>query len=492
MVDANKNGRQGSQLLIGNCDLLSASGEVRTGVDLLVSDGRIKSITDHATDRPDAGTVVDASGLLAIPGLVNAHTHSPENCLRGIGEGLGLEPWLLLMFQTSGLYTPEDHYACALAGAVEMLELGITSVVDHLWMTPPSFEAVDGAMRAYRDVGIRATVAPLMNDHDFTTDLAASRGYDLGKGALGENVPLMPREATTEVLSASIDAWHGSENGRLRLLAGPGGIQWASDEFLVGLAEVARASGAGIHVHNLETRLQRAVCLERFGGSPIEALARLGVLGPDCSLPHSIHLDSRDIELLADSGAVPVHNPAANLRLGSGRAPITQLIEQGVDVALGTDGAASSDNQNLWEALRLATLIHNDSKSSRWLTSEHTFPMATRNGAAVVGRPGELGVLETGALADITLLRQDGDGLAGAVDPVPGLSLSESGRSTVHVFVEGRQVVRDGSCTTVDTAVARRAVVEQVRKRRAGLKEAKPDANAAIEAIDGLIEIIDE
>lgn len=455
----------GTNLTIRGCDALVAPGELRRGVDIEIADGAIAAVRDADAQRPAAGDELDGRGLLAIPGLVNSHSHSPENCLRGLGEGLALEPWLLRMFGTSGLYTPEDHYVCALAGAIEMLELGITSVVDHLWMTPPSPEAIDATMRAYRDAGIRAAVAPLMDDHDYTEDLADALGYDLGLAALRHHVGLPPADELVGMLADAFERWHGAEDGRLRILAGPGGVQWASEELLTGLAELARKHDSGVHIHLLETTVQDRVCRFRFGRSGLAALADLGVLGPVCSLPHSVWIDDADVELIARHEAVTVHNPAANLRLGSGRAPIVALHEAGATVALGTDGSASSDNQNLWEAIRLATLIHNDAGADRWLTSERTLAMATTGGAAVMGLRGRLGRLEPGALADVTLIDQRDDGLAGAVDTGGGLALSESGRGVRHVLVGGRVVVRDGRLRTVDPDAARAALAEQAAKR---------------------------
>lgn len=472
-------------MVIRGCEVWTPGGEVRAPADITVQDGRITEIADTGTASPPPGAqVIEATGLLAIPGLVNAHSHSPENCLRGLGEGQALEPWLLHMFGGSGLFTPEDHYVCALAGAVEMLELGITSVVDHLWMTPPNPEAIDATMRAFRDAGIRGAVAPLMDDHDYTEELAASLGFDLGLARMSEHVGLLPANELIAMLTSALERWHGAEDGRLRILAGPGGVQWASEELLTGLAGAARAHGSGIHIHLLETPVQDAACRNRFGRSGVAALADLGVLAPDCSLPHSVWATPEDVELIAERGAIPVHNPAANLRLGSGRAPIPELIAAGATVALGTDGSASSDNQNLWEGIKLASFMHNDAPRDRWLTSEHTLAMATKGGAAVLGLAGELGELKAGALADITLLDRYGDGLAGAVEIPAALAIAESGRGVRHVLVGGELVVEDGACLTVDATAARKGLAEQSAARRAGSSAPPEKTRAAIERMN--------
>jgi len=477
----------GSLTIRGCTALERAGGEPLGPVDIVIDDGRISALAAADRRAAEANLVaadrdsIDGRGLLAIPGLVNAHTHSPENPLRGVGEGLALEPWLALMFTASGRYSPEDHYQCARAGAVEMLRTGTTAVVDHLWMTGPSTEAVDATLRAYRDIGIRAAVAPLMSDCDYTEDLARGEEFSF-------TAPLLPvaRPSAAEcaaILEDVMGRWHGTEGGRLQVLAGPGGVQWSSDELLTELARVAERHQSTVHIHLLESWLQDRACRLRFGASAVAGLDALGVLG-QCSLAHSVWLDNDDIELIAERGAAVVHNPAANLRLGSGRARIRELLDAGVPVGLGTDGAASSDNQVMWDTLKLAALIHND-VDERWVVSADALKMATTGGAAVLGRPGELGVLAPGALADITLLDEHGDGLAGWAALNGALALSETGSGVRHVIVDGHVVVRDCETTRVDAAETRAALAEQAARRRPAFAAAP----AAIPAVDQLLRL---
>jgi 5-methylthioadenosine/S-adenosylhomocysteine deaminase len=453
-------------LVIRGCDALVAPNEVRRGVDVIVEGTRIAAVQPTGRREPPSDAdVVSGAGLLAMPGLVNAHTHSPENCLRGSGEGLPLEVWLTRMFATAGAFSPEDHYVCALAGAVEMLLTGTTATLDHLWMTPPTVPAAEAVLRAYRDCGIRAAVAPLVADVDFTEALAAQHGLDVSGALFTDLAPPVPADEAQAQLEELLGRWHERDGRRLQVLGGPCGVQWCSDELLVRLAETARRHDTAVTMHLLETALQDEVCRLRFGSSAVRGLDRLGLLSPRCSLAHSVWLDPPDIELIAERGAIVVHNPAANFRLGSGRAPIPDLVDAGARIALGADGSASSDNQIMWTQLKLAALIHNGD-GDRWVSGARALEMATVGGAAALGLGGELGRIEPGALADVALLDRGGEGLMGVQDIPAGLALSETGRGVVHVLVAGEFVVRDRRCTRVDEDALRKAIAEQVAKRR--------------------------
>jgi cytosine/adenosine deaminase-related metal-dependent hydrolase len=460
-----KQSSERATLVIRGCDVLARPGELREDVDVAIAGDRVLGVTEPGADHPMAATL-DGRGLIALPGLVNAHTHSPENCLRGAGEGLELEVWLTRMFGTAGPYSPEDHYVCALAGAVEMLLSGTTGVLDHLWMTPPTAAAADAVLRAYRDAGMRAAVAPLVADTDSTGPLAEAHGCDLHGALFTDLAGAVPADECVAQLEDLIGRWHGAAGGRLQVFAGPGGLQWCSDELLLGLGEVAARHESSLTIHLLESKLQDAIARNRFGTGAVEALDRLGLLGPGCSLAHGVWLDDPDIELIADRGAAVVHNPAANLRLGSGRAPVSRLLDAGVLVALGADGSSSSDNQNMWTQLKLASLVHNvDTGRARWVGGSDALAMAGPGGAAVLGLGEHGGRIEPGAPADIALVDRRGSGLAGAQEVEAALALSETGRGVVHVLVAGELVVAHGRCLTVDERAVRQALFEQAARR---------------------------
>lgn len=453
-------------MIVAGADVLVTPGDLRRGVDLVIdAAGRVAGI-EPAAERsgPD---VLDARGLLAVPGLVNAHTHSPENPMRGLGDGLALEPWLARLMGESGPYSEEDHYWCALATAAELLLNGCTSVLDHVGMTPIRDGGFDGVMRAYRDAGIRGGMAPLFSDEDWTAELARSLGVEgVGATLIPQQVPAVPTPEAIALTEDAIDRWHGAEGGRLHVLAGASGIQWCSEALLEGMADLARRRGTTMQLHVLETRVQDAACRRRFGGgSGVAALDRLGVLGPGASMAHCVWLDDEDIMLIAQRGGVVVHNPAANTRLRSGRARVLDLLAAGVDVAIGTDGAASSDDQQMWFAMRLAALLHRG-PDEEWVSAPQALRMATVSGARALGVPG-LGTLAIGAPADVALLDQTSFGLAGARDLEPSLVLSETGASVRHVLVAGDLVLHDRQPTRFSLSDVHAAIAEQRTRRLA-------------------------
>jgi guanine deaminase len=454
-------------VIVAGADVLVAPGDLRAGVDLVVEHGRVAAIEPaRPRDVADAGDVLDGRGLLAVPGLVDAHTHSPENPMRGLGDGLALESWLARLMGESGPYSEEDHYWCALATAAELLLNGCTSVLDHVGMTPIRDGGFDGVMRAYRDAGIRGGMAPLFSDEDWTAELARSLGVEgVGRALIPQQVPALPAPEAIALTEDAIDRWHGAE-GRLHVLAGASGIQWASEELMTGMADLARRRGTTMQLHVLETRVQDAACRRRFGGgSGVAALDRMGVLGPEVSMAHCVWLDDHDICLIAQRGAVVVHNPAANTRLRSGRARVLDLLAAGVPVAIGTDGAASSDDQQMWFAMRLAALLHRGPDEG-WVSGPEALRMGTVDGARALGVPG-LGRLEVGAPADVALLDRATFGLAGARELEASLVLSETGASVRHVLVAGEVVVKDRRPTRFSLDDVHAAIAEQRERRLA-------------------------
>jgi len=463
-------------ILIDHCDVLdpTAPRSTRANQSILIVGARIQAIgapDEVALITPPDALRVDGRHMLAAPGLISAHTHSAENFLRGYAERMPLEPWLVWMIGQCGEYTARDHYLAAMMSSIEMLLSGCTGLIDHYWHSGPwNREVLDAGMLAYRDIGIRATVAPLYDDSDFVVATAAKLGFDISQSrySLRQSPDPAIRHGVLLNNLAIFDdwmgAWHGQANGRLQTFLGPAAGQLLTADCLHRSLDQARKHGAGIQMHCLETRVQDYCIRQTHGCTQIEWMDKEGLLGPDVTLPHSVWIRSEaDLDRLARSGAVPVHNPAANLKLGSGLMPMREMIDHGVTVALGVDGACSNDNQNMFETVKLAALIHNlkshDPKT--WISAREAFEAGSMGGAAAMLHKGQLGELKPGQLADVVLLDTRSPTLSPMNDAYEMLAYCEVGGSVTHVIVNGEVVVKDGILTTIDVA----AIAQEYRER---------------------------
>jgi guanine deaminase len=276
----------------------------------------------------------------------------------------------------------------------------------------------------------------------------------------------MPAAPTAGLLRLTEDAirrWHGAAEGRIRLHVSPTIPGQCTDEFLAGCARLAREHGVGIHTHLAETKVQVVYAAERWGRTIVAQLGELGLLTPGFVGAHGIWLVDDDIRRLADAGAMVVHNPASNLRTGAGLAPVREMLERGLPVALGSDGSMASDNQNLFEVMRfagLANTVRFPYDQARWLDGPTVWRMATTGGARAVGLPGEIGAIEPGRRADLVLLRADASALRPLNHPVNALVYAETGADVDTVIVDGRVVVAGGRVTTVDESRLRARAAE--------------------------------
>jgi len=472
------------KMLIENCAVLDpdAPWGYETGRYIAMEGHCIRAVTAERP-RGDFEQVLSGRDRLVIPGLVNAHTHSSQNMLRATTECMPLEPWLIHLFSMSGEYSERDYYVNAAIGAIEMIRSGTTSVVDHLFMNPPfRMEAMDAVMNAYKDCGIRAAVAPLYGDAFYDFAYGRACGHALDAPFLIElERNRLPVQDVIGGLERIMRKWHGAENERLRVFAGPVGLQWCTEALLRESIDLARRHQTGVHMHLMETRLQCEAARHRFGCSGVPWMEERELLGPEVSLPHSVWVRTdKELEDIARTGALVVHNPASNLKLGSGLAPVRRMRERGIRVALGADGAASSDNQVMFECLRLAALIHNlaDTDPRAWITSREAVRMATEGGAAAMGLPDRLGRIEAGCLADLVLLDLNASNMVPLNDAYKQLAFCESGSSVASVVVDGRLVYHEGKMQCVD-ADALLAEARQMIEGRPHQGEMPADARAA-------------
>ena len=395
---------------------------------------------------------IDADRLIAMPGMVNAHCHSPANLVRGMLPSKPLEIWRAYYRASLRDMRDEDFYASALLGGMEMLKNGATTVLDHFAGSAACrFMGAGAAIQAMRDLGLRHVAALTITDKNYEDTIP-----------LGETAPALTEEikrmsasetkntkAWLDECEEFIQTFHAPEK-LTTACPGPSAVQRCTDELLSGAAEIAKKRKLPMHIHLAETKAQAVQGRKVYGHSLLQHLESLGIVGTNLSCAHSIWIEEEDVALFAKRGATPVHNPASNLRIGSGLAKVKEFSAAGVNVGLGTDGSASNDGQNMFDAARLAALIHNQPGTdfNEWVTPLQALAMATRNGARAFGL--DAGAIATGKLADLVLLRRDTAAFTPLNDVIGQIVFCENGSDVDTVIVNGQIVVEDGRLTKVD------------------------------------------
>jgi 5-methylthioadenosine/S-adenosylhomocysteine deaminase len=409
---------------------------------------------------------IDAGALIAMPGMINAHCHSPANLVRGMMPSKPLEIWRTYYRASLRDMRDEDFYASALLGGMEMLKNGATTVLDHFFGNQSCpFMGAGAAIQAMRDLGLRHVVALTLSDKNYEETIplgeaSANLTDEIKRMSASE---AKATENWLDECEAFIEIFHAPEK-LTTACPGPSAVQRCTDKLLIRSADLARKRNLPVHIHLAETKAQAAMGQQIYGTSLLKHLDSIGVLAANLSLAHSIWIEDSDVELFVSRRATPVHNPASNLRIGSGLAPVKQFLSAGVQVGLGTDGSASNDGQNMFDAVRLVALIHNQAGSdfNYWVTPAQALSMATRNGARALGL--DAGVLAPGKLADITLLKRDTPAFTPLNDAMSQLVFCENGSSVDAVLVNGDIVVEGGRLTKVDEKEVLR-LAEQARAR---------------------------
>jgi cytosine/adenosine deaminase-related metal-dependent hydrolase len=474
-----------ARLLIRGAAVLPLGGveEVRDGVDILVEGGRITAMGRDLAPAAPPDRVITGRDRLVIPGLVNAHLHSHNNYFRGCFDSVPLDLCVLGVWSIGVppellRLTPRQIYARALLGCAEMLRTGTTTALDDVNLFPAlGEESVAAVVQAYEDSGMRAVVATHVFDLPYhrTVPFVA----DLLPDELRRELDGLPRpdvDAIVGVVRACAKRW-GAPDRRVRFGVGPSGPQRCSPRLLTAMLGIAEDFDLPLFVHVLETRTQAALGRVVHGQTLVEYLRDLGLLRPRVSLGHGVWLTPGDIEIVAASGVTVSHNPVSNLKLGSGIAPVERLLRAGVPVALGTDGVMSNDSLNLFEAMKLAALLHKVRvpEPDRWLGAREALRMATAGGARSARVP-DVGAVAVGQRADLVLLDLRRAGFAPRNDLVLQTVYAENGSSVDTVLVDGRVVVEGGRVLTVDEA----AVADEVTRDGAAFHARTAGGRAAV------------
>jgi 5-methylthioadenosine/S-adenosylhomocysteine deaminase len=436
-------------ILVRDGQVLRSDGGLRRA-DVLIDGDTIAAVGERLESA--AAEVIDATGMLVMPGLINSHMHSGENFNPGLYENLPLDVWFVRSHQVTRSEPPEREaiYTRTLLGAALMLRSGTTTAVDFLYEAPAiTLETLEPVVQAYRDSGLRATILLGVADMPFAASLPLDG--DAATAAANE-APPPTFESILELTEAAIDRFH-EPDGLIGIGLGPSAPQRCSSRLLEATIELARRRGVAWQTHVLETKTQAVSSRDWHGASFIEVMAEQGQLGPNTTLVHTVWLSDRDVELMAAHDCAAVHCLLSNLRLGDGVARLPALHHAGVRVALGTDGRGCNETLDMFELAKMTALVHKvrGGEYRDWMAAAEVFRMATVEGSAVAGHGGNLGRIEPGAKGDLVLLRPRSLALVPMNDPVRQLLYGAPSRDVDTVIVGGRVVVREGELVGVDT-----------------------------------------
>lgn len=358
-----------ADLIIKGGRVLTMDGAIIDNGVLVVENGLISFVGKNTDEK--AEKVIDATGCAVMPGLVNAHTHLSMTLLRGFADNLPYEEWTKKIQSAEMKLTPADIRSGAFLGVLEMIKSGTTAFADM-------YIHMDEVAQVVEETGMRASL-----------------GYGMIEGLNEDSRTKLENRANF------VRKWNGAANGRITTMYAPHSAASCSKEFLAKVGELASRDGTRIHIHVLETKDELDLMKKRYGMCSINLLNSIGLLGPGVLAAHCIWLSEDDIGILKNRNVNVVHCPSSNMSLGTGVARIPEMLEQGINVALGTDGAASAGSLDMWKEMRMALYLHK-LKDPRAMPASKVLGMATLNGARALGI--NTGKLKAGCLADIIIV----------------------------------------------------------------------------------------
>jgi 5-methylthioadenosine/S-adenosylhomocysteine deaminase len=467
--------------------VLDITADTVEPADVLIENDTIREIGAPGCPAPADAVEIDATRRLLHPGLVNAHTHGHGNLAKGMGDRWTLELLLTAAPWITGNRTAEDKYLSTQLGAVEMVMKGCTACYDLLFEWPlPTAEGLALAGKAYADIGMRAVIAPMVADRSFyeaIPGLMEALPQSLQERVVQLRLP--PAEATLAAIRGVFKDWR-FDREQISPAVAPTIPHHCSDRFIAGCAELAREFGVGLHSHVGESKVQAVTGIRLYGRTQTAHLDALGVLGPHFTVAHGVWLDEQDMARLGDHGASVAHNPGSNMRLGSGLADARAMLERRVNLGIGTDGANCSDNQNMYEAMRLASFVSKVQGPDwrRWLSTSEAAFAATEGGTRALGFGDRIGRLAPGYKADIVMLDLDHPNWLPLNDPVNQLVHTEDGTAVASVMIGGRLVVDNRRVVGLDVGRLRDRVAE-VRERLAAVNADNRRLYEALEPVVG-------
>jgi len=435
-------------------DLLITHGTVVTvdpqrrvlpDTDVLVESGRIAKIGRNLKPGGKVLKTLDARGQLVVPGFIHGHLHACQTLFRNAADGLELLDWLReRIWPYEAAHDAASMRASADLTFAELIRSGATAALDM-----GTVHHTDAVFESARDAGFRLTSGKAMMD-------------------AGQGVPKGLRETTADSLAESlrlVKTWHGKAEGRLRYAFAPRFVLSCTPQLLKEVAKLAGDLGLRIHTHASENPTECDIVRQQTGADNVVYLHSLGMSGPHVTLAHCVWLTTEEHRVLRETGTVVCHCPSSNLKLASGIAKIPELLDDGIVVALGADGAPCNNNLDIFMEMRLAALLQKPRLGPLTMPPMRVLEMATINGAKALGLERETGSLEVGKWADLTVvdLRRLHSTPAGP-DPVGQLVHSGQSSDVRHVVIQGQVVMHDRNLTTLDEETVRVRASKQATK----------------------------
>ncbi|GAA0135506.1 amidohydrolase [Paenibacillus sp. YSY-4.3] len=389
---------------------------------MLVEDDLITYIGPNRPEGCENAEVVDGSGLLFMPGLINTHGHAAMSLLRGYGDDMVLQKWLQeKMWPMEAKFTGNDVYWGTALSVLEMIKGGTTTFLDM-------YDHMDRVAQVTEESGIRGV---------------------LMRGAIGLCPPDVQKQKLDEAVAFARN-WHGKADGRITTMISPHAPYTCPPDYIEQFVQAAHDLDLPMHTHMSETRAEVEQNVADYGARPVEHLLKLGMFSRPTLLAHGVHLTDEEIEVLAAHKVAISHNPGSNLKLASGVARVPELLKAGVTVSLGTDGAASNNNLDMFEEIRLAALIHKGvTGDPTAVPALEALRMGTEYGAKSVFL-NNTGKLAAGMKADFIALNTEQAHFVPRTDYVSHVVYSAGPKDVEHVWVDGKQIVKHGACLTLD------------------------------------------
>ncbi|NLY42959.1 MAG: amidohydrolase [Clostridiaceae bacterium] len=413
--------------LIKNANIITMESEqkvIKNGY-VGITDDRIVYVGEELPEDFWPQRILDCRGGAVLPGLINAHTHSPMVLLRSYADDLPLQEWLFnRIFPVEDKLTSEDIYWASMLGTMEMIRSGITCFADMYYF-------MDEVAKVVSKVGIRANLSRGLQCFDDNIDPLQDR-------RLLENEQLFKD-------------WEGESNGRIRVFLGPHSVYTCTPSYLEYIVDLAQRLGTGIHIHVSETLKENEECLEKYGKTPVRHLYDHGIFNCPSIAAHCVHVSEEDMSLLKEKNVSVVYNPGSNLKLGSGIAPVTSMMERGINVALGTDGASSNNNLNMFEEIHLAALLSKGVKQQPTnIKAYEALEMATVNGAKALGWDKDIGMIKPGMKADIIIVNLNKPHFYPMHNIISNMVYSAQAGDVETLLVDGKIIMDKGEFKTID------------------------------------------